>query len=77
MVHSAARVPRLGDHLCWPMMTHAAGAPRSAYGFGVWVTKAQFPIIYRETSLWQIGGALLLLLLLLVVFRAEHLLFNR
>lgn len=63
---------RLCNDLRWPMMTHAAWATGSADGLGVWVTGTCFPIICRETSLRQVGGALLL------VFRAEHLLlFNR
>lgn len=53
------------------MMTQAAWAAGPADGFGVWVTKTHFPVVHRETSLGQVGGALLL------VFRAEHLLLNR
>lgn len=51
-------------------MTQAAWAAGAADGLGVWVTETHFPIIHRETSLRQVGGALLL------VFRAEHLLLN-
>ena len=58
-------------YLCWPTVTHANWTLRSTDSLDVWVTQTLFPIIYRETSLRQVGGALLLL-----VFRTEHVLFN-
>lgn len=68
MIEATAREG--APHL-WPRMTHAAWATGSADGLSVWVAETHFPIVYRETSLSQVGGALLL------VFRTEHLLFNR
>lgn len=62
---------RLGDSLGWPVMARAAWATRSAGDVAVQVTQTHLAVFYGEASVGDVGGALLL------VFRTEHLLFNR